>query len=462
MSDPVVSDGASAPSPVVKKPGVLRRSAFIILAVVLVLLLVILPFWADSWARGAIVTALDDRGLELSPDSTLSVSVFGLRLTGSKLVVREKGKATEPPVFTADLVQAKLALIDSLTSGDVIIDDLSLDGVKGDLRRRQDGRSPVGVPEDGSGAPGPSRDWLAMAKQALEWWRNRKAEEDKQAKPAPGEPPPPPKPVKTADRWNGAAVRYQPSPTVDASGHWRVPRVLIRHLSVKGSTVGLPDDTPFDVTRFAITGTTIALRLQPGEVMKLDGDLDTRAAGPMTLGLERTGGTGGTLKLAAPKLPVEALTNPKVAGDSLTHYGAKGVADLKFASTWSGWDMQGEAVSTVQNLSMQPDKEAGERAFKVASVVNNLNGQAIVWPVKLGGTLYAPTITDSGVEAVITGSAMDAAKNAAKQKANEEADKLKDKAVEKLDQQLGDKLKEQPAAQEAVDKAKNLFKGFGK
>lgn len=462
MSDPAAVPAAdAAPVKPVKPPGVFRRSAFIILAVVVLALAVVLPFWADHWARGAILAALDDRGLELSPTSTLSVSVFGLRLTGTGIQVREKGKAAEPPVFTADLLNARFALIDSITSGDAIIDDLSLEGVKGDLRRRKDGQPPIGVPEDGK-TPGQSRDWLAMAKQGLDWWRARKAEEEKQAQPQPGEPPPKPKPVKTVDRWHGAAVRYEPPPTVDATGRWHIPRVLIRNLSVKGSTLGLPDETPFDITRFAVRGAMIAMRLHPDEVMTLTGDLDTSGAGPMRMAMERSGGTGGKLELKASQVPVEAIANPKVSGDSLAHYGAKGMADMTFSSTWTGWDLVGQVTSTVKNLSLQPDKEAGERAIKVAGVVNNLKDQTLVWPVKLGGTLYAPTITDSGVEEVIKGSALDAAKNAAKQKANEEADKLKAKGLDKLDKELGDKLKDQPAAQGAVDKAKDLFKGFGK
>lgn len=464
--DPIPAAAPETPSPAVppvRKPGVLRRSAFIILAVVILLFAVILPFWADSWVRSTILTALDDRGLELAPDSELSVSVFGLRLNAAKLQIREKGKPQDAPVFRAEALTAKLALIDSITSGDVIIDELRLDGVRGDLRRRADGKPPVGVPEDGTTTPGQSQDWLAMAKRGLDWWRSRKAEEEKQAQPRPGEPPPAPKPLKTNDRWAGKAVRYEPPPVIDpASGRWRIPRLLVRTLSIQGTTVGLPDETPFDVARFTVRGTTIAARLNPDEVMTLTGEILTGGAGPMDLKLERTGGTGGKLELKAPMLPVEAIANPKVSGDSLVHYGAKGLANLTFATTWTGWDMQGAVTSTVQDLSMQPDKEAGERAFKVAQVVNNLKGQTLIWPVKLGGTLYAPTITDSGVDEVLKGSALEAAKNAAKEKANQEADKLKDKAIKEVDGKLGDKLKDQPAAQDAADKAKSLFKGFGK
>lgn len=446
----------------VKKPGMFRRSAFIICAVVILAFVVILPWWLDRRVLGAITSALHDRGLELTPESRLSVSVFGLSLHGEPLRVRQIDKPDEAPVFVSQRLYAKLALLDSMSSRDLIIDEVTLEGVSGDLRRRKDGRSPLEVPEEGKPAA-PGQDWVSMARKVADWWKQRQAEEEKKhEEPKPGEPTPPPqpKPSKPTDRWNGQAVRYEPAQQPLSQGHW--PRILVRRLLVTGTTIGLPDQSVLDVTTFEMKGSMITSRLLPDEVMSCDGSVTTSGAGPMTLALQRQGGRSGNLRIAAPQLPIEALADAKVSGDSLAQYHPKGMADLNIVTTWTGVDLQGEVTSRIQNLNVQPDKESGDRARQVAEIVNHLKGQTVVWPMKLGGTVYAPIITDSGVEAVLKDSAMDAVKNAAQERAQQEADKAQNKAIDKVNEKIGDKLDSQPAAKDAVDKAKGFFKGLGK
>jgi hypothetical protein len=227
--------------------------------------------------------------------------------------------------------------------------------------------------------------------------------------------------------------------------------VLIRKLSINGSQFGLPNATVFDVTAFSVKGTNVALDLLPGEIMTLAGHAETTGSGPMDVNLERKGGESGVLALKADKLPVEALASHAVAGDTLAPYGTKGVAKLDLTLGWTGWELAGTVESILTGLSLTPDKEAGDRARQVASAVNALKGRPIRWPVKLGGTLYAPTITDTGVETVLKEGAYDAAKGAAMDKAAEEAGKL-------LDQQ-GEK---NPEVKKATDAAKGLLKGLGK
>ena len=465
LPEPIPAKGnEKANEKAIKKPGLLRKSAFIILAVGILLFLLILPFWADRWAFNTITAALASRGLVLMPGSELSVSVFGLRLTGAQLKIREQDKPEDPPVFVADTLNAKFALLESLSSGDVIFADLTCDGVKGDLRRRKDGEPPGGVPEDGKGST-KGQDWMALFKRGMDWWRSQKDAPAQEGDPSkPGDPSPPStstKSPKPCYDWKGA-VRYDPAPRATTAQGWHIPRILVKKISISGTSLGLPDQTPFDITKFVLTGAMVTLNLKPDEVMALMGNIETIGAGPLTLAMQRMGGQTGTLKVDAQKMPVEAMSHAAVSGDSLSRYGAKGMANLTFDATWTGWDLTGAVNSTVQHLSLNPDAQAGDRARQVAQVVNNLKDQTLVWPVKLGGTIYAPTITDNGVEAVITGSATEAVKNAAQQRASEEADKLKDKGSKKLDQAIDDKLKDQPAVKDATDKAKELFKGFGK
>jgi hypothetical protein len=459
MTDPVPAPGASTkPSasstqeamistlPIApKKPGLLRKAAFIILGVVILAFAVVLPWWIDRMVLNGIKSGLANRGLELDAKSDLSFSIIRTRLSGANLIVREQGKPDAAPVFTADRLEAKLALLDSVSSADVIIDELALEGAAGDLRRRKDGTSPVETKEPGASG---STDWVGMAKKGMEYLKKRQ-EEQKQKEEGKTEPTPPKeKKSKPAYDWTGAN-RYEPSPVPGKPMH--IPRVLVRKLSVTGKAIALPDKTPFDVAGFSITGTNVASKLIGNEVMNLNGAATTVGAGPLKLAIERTAAGNGKLGITAEQVPLEAIADRNVSGDALSHYGPTGTAAMTVNTTWTGWDLVGAIESRIQKLALNPDRESGDRARQVAQVVNNLKDQTVVWPVKLGGTLFAPTITDNGVETVIKTAGTDAVKNAAMQKGEEELNKA-----------VGDKLKDQPAAQDAVNKAKDLLKGWGK
>jgi hypothetical protein len=442
MSDePAAPEAPAAP---VKKPGFIRKSAVIVLLGLALLVLVVAPFVANAMAMSQIKGLLAGRGLELTPESRLSVSVFGGAITGTNLGIRRIGSTTVDCAATN--LNADLAMLDSLDAFDLIIDDLAIEGMTGSLRRHE-AQPPKPAPEGAaSGTSGggvlDQPDWLKMAKRLEEWYLNRQ----EQKNPQPGAPPPARPAAVNPPSWT-TALRYQPAPK--PGGHW--PRVLVRKLSVNGSQLGLPDMTVFDVTSFSVKGTNVALDLLPGETMTLSGHGETTGSGPMDVNLERKGGENGSLTLKAEKLPVEALSSPAISGDTLTPYGAKGVAKLDLTLAWTGWELAGTVESVLTGLSLTPDKEAGDRARQVAAAVNALKGKPIRWPVKLGGTLYAPTITDTGVETVLKEGAFDAAKGAAMDNATEEADKLLEKQGEK-----------NPEVKKAADAAKGLLKGLGK
>jgi hypothetical protein len=416
------------------------------------------PFVIEPWVVNQAKAALSAQGLELAPESKLSVSIFGLKISGTDLKLREQGDPKE--VFSASELTADLALMDSITSGDVVIERLAIDGLTGDLRRRN-GRVPILTPKDGD-KEGKPTDWLKLGQQLMEWYRKYAgADEDKPAdKPGdkPGDKPadkPGDQPGPTAEvpsDWPQARV-YRPAPT---PGHF--PRVLIRELSISGKGLGLPDDSPFDVTAFTLKGSNVALRLHPDEVMRLTGDLTTKGSGPLDLALDRQGGKTGRLTLNAKGVPVEALNAKAISNGALDAYGAKGLADLAISSDWTGWDLTSAIQGSLSKLSLQPSTEAGAAVRELADVVNQLDGRPLTWLPRLGGKLYAPTFTDTGLASLRDSAAKAgaaAAVDKAKQKAVEEGTKLLDKQLDK-----NPELKK--AADGATDKAKDLLKGFGK
>ena len=465
-SDPPPAPASTAPSVAVpptsavdeakppRKPGVIRTSAVIILAVVVLAFVLSFPFVVEPWVINQAKTALTAQGLELSPDSKLSVSIFGLKISGTDLKLREVGDPKE--VFSASELTADVALFDSIGSGDVVIERLAIIGLTGDLRRRG-GRVPILTPKDGDKDAKPT-DWLKLGEQLMEWYRKYAgADEDKPAdKPGdkPGTKPgdvPGPTPEIPTD-WPQAKV-YRPAPT---PGKW--PRVLIRDLSISGKALGLPDDSPFDVTAFSLKGTNVALRLHADEVMDLKADVITKGSGPLDLALNRQGGKTGKMTLNAKGVPIEALNAKAISNGALDAYGAKGLADLAISSDWTGWDLTSAITSTLNKLSLQPTKESGAVISELANVVNQLDGRPLTWLPKLGGKLYAPVFTDTGLKSLqdsATKAGAAVAVDKAKQKAIDEGTKLLDKQLEK-----NPEVKK--AADAATDKAKDLLKGFGK
>ncbi len=441
-------DAASPPADsttpaVVKAPGVIRKSAVIFLILFALIGVLMFPLVIEPWIIGKVKSTLAGQGFELDPASELSVSIFGGAVTGKALKLHETGKTAE--VFTATTLDADIALIDSMTSGDVVIESLVIEGLTGSLRRTN-GHVPGTPPED----PGKPTDWLGYGKQLMEWYKKYAPQDEDTAK-QPSEPGKEPAPSKPTEK-----VPAQPKPTFDWPNATRYdpqpqpgkpwPRVLIRKMSITGTTLGLPDESPFDLTGFAVTGTNISMRLKGEEVMDLKGDLTTKGSGPMALVMNRQGGKTGTMQLSAKQVPIEALSSKAISGDALASYGAKGLADLLIDTQWTGWKQTSAVTSTLSNMTMQPDKDAGDVAHQFASAVNAFDGKPVTWAPKLGGTLVAPVFTDTGMSS-LKASAVGAAK---------------DKAIEEGEKQLDKQLDKNPQLKGATDKAKDLFKGLGK
>ena len=450
----------------IKKPSVIRKSAAIFLLVLVVVSILLIPLVIEPWILAKVKSSLAAQGLELAEGSELSVSVFGGAVAGKDLKLREVplldpaeksapkinvDAAPTAPIFTATTLTADIALMDSISSGDVVIESLVIEGLTGSLRRTN-GRVPVLNP---TAEPGKPTDWLGLGKQLMEWYKKYAPEsaETSEEKPAtePGKEPTteptekvPAKPTVATD-WP-KATRYEPQPQPGAQ--W--PRLLIRHLSITGTSMGLPDESPFDLTGFSVTGTNVAMRLNSDEVMDFKADLTTKGSGPMALVINRQGGRDGTMKLNAQKVPIEALSSPQISGSALAEYGATGLADLAIDSSWTGWKQTSTVTSTLSKMTMQPDKSASDVTRQFASAINAFGGKPIAWTPKLGGTLVQPVFTDTGMDS-LQASVVGAAVEQGKEKALEEGTKQLDKQLEK-----------NPQLKDASDKAKELFKGFGK
>ena len=450
-------EGAPAPETppeAPKKRRLFRWWGIICLLVAVVLLLVVLPFIVQPWVLGKIRNGLAANGWELTPESQLSFSLYGATLHGDKLVMRmiKKGAdGSQAQVATADRLHAEFAVFESLTKSDVVIQELAIEGMTGNLRRGPDGRIQTLPPEEkeesGPGYDWSKVDWAGWYEKAMEKYRQRQAEQEqakKEQESKPGEPAKEPEPVPESARpepepdieWPKAS-KIQPLPK--AGRH--VPRVVVRKLAISGSAVKLPDESPFEVAKFSVTGNNVSLRQDAGETMDLKGQATTKSAGDITIDLLRKPDDTGSLKIAAPAVPVEALSHPAIAGASVGKYGASGMADVVIDNSWTGWDLTGLVQAKVTGLTMKPTA-ADQQTTQVATAVNAMKGRPITWPVKLGGSLYAPKITDSGVDEVLKGGALDAAKSIAGDKAKAEVDK---------------QLEKNPQAKEAADRLKNLF-----
>lgn len=429
-----------------KKPGLLRPSGFILLIILILGAWASVPFVVEPWAEGAIRDGFRAMGLEASESTTVEVDVFGGAIRLGNLQLDETWKGETRTVLKAKEVTIDLSLAD-LIAGDIVIDRLAGTEVSGDLRRRGDGSIPLITPDEeetGEGIDWAKVDWYGYAKKAYEWWeqREREAKEaEEQAKQ--GKEPKLPPSQQRDEAWSGAK-RYEP---VLPPG--RGPRVLIRDLAISGAGIAMPDDSAFEVTGFTLSGTNVCLIQLADETMTVQADLKTSGAGPITLNLTRKPGDDGVLTLAAPELPVAALADPRISGDSLSRYQPTGASAVEVAAQWAGSGVEGTVVSTVTGLDFTPPP-GDSQAAQVHQVVSRLKGRPLTWPIAFGGTWTSPRITDSGIDDLVKGSLKDAATEA-----------VKDEATKRATEEVNKQLEKNPEIKEATEKL-NLPNPFKK
>ncbi len=394
----------------------------------------IFPFVIEPWLVRTIRTQLNSNGYVLDEATTIDVELFQGKVAFTKFKLGESYKGETRELISADELDADVAIGDCL-GGDIVLDAVVATGCTGNLRRRSDGTIPFITPADesGDGVDWGKVDWWKYYEKATEYWKKRQQEqeeeerrrEEEEKKPPDQRQPPEPPTVETPADWPNAK-RYEPAPVPG-----RGPRVLIRRLEISGSSLKLPDqDTPFEVTRFDLRGANLTGRQLADETMTLDGTVATIAGGTMDVELRRDPGEAGTMVVKAKDLPVQALSHPKVAGDALGKYGASGIANLTLATTWAGIDLTGALDSVLSGFDLNP-ANPDATTQQVAAVVKQLKGKPLIWPMKLGGTIWAPKVTDANVDELLKGSLAGAAKDAAVEKGSEEAKKLIDQEAAK-------------------------------
>lgn len=459
-------DDAPLPTPTAKRPALLRWKGILVFLGLGAVLALVLPLLANAYVKSRIVAALSRQGWELADETRLSVSVLRTSVEFEALKLRQCGKPAD--LFTADRVACRLALLDSLASGDLIIDELAAEGCAGSLRRGEDGRVP-GLDDDQGGGPGgkpgvrdpdgkpsPGVDWRRYYEWAMEKLKERLQRQAEEAARKPEERREPTR--EEAEEWPGA-VRYQPAPRPGPAG--RLPRVLVRKAVFSGRSLALPDRTPFDLTSFKGVGGNLALVLDPGEESRLDLDASTEGAGAATAAWVRRADGSGRLVAGAAAVPIQALTHPALAGSRLAAYGASGTAAAAIDWTWTGWDLQAQVVAQVRGLRLAPRPELGKQVQQTATAVNALKGRPVRWPIRLGGSLLAPTITDTGLDellkdALSAEAVKDAALGLAKEKADQELQKQLGKNPEA--QKAINEAEKNPAAKKGLDALKGLLK----
>jgi len=445
MTDAAVPAPVEADPKPKKKAGLIRWWGFLLIFALVIATFVALPIFANSFVRAKITNGLASQGWELTPETDLDVSVFGARVTLTNVHLRAIGQTQD--MLTMTRANAHLNVIDSILFGDIIIQELAAEGMQGTLRRGPDGRIP-GEPPTADGSSGPPTDWKKyyeqIAERAKKWAEERKLKKQQEGEQKPGDKPAPP-PVQESEpdfEWP-KATRYKPTPHADR----RVPRVVIRVLKVSGTGFALPDDTPFDVKTFMIDGTNICARQDLNETMTLTGNAATAGAGQATFDFTRRGDETGALKLNVPAVPLASLRHPALAGEDIAKYGATGTASVEYASTWKDDDHLGHLSAMITGLALAPTAAAGGDVQKAAQIVNALKGKPVTWPMVLGGKIYAPTITDYGVD--------DLMKNALSVDAVKEA--AREAAMDKATEELNKRAEKDPNVKKGVDAFKGLL-----
>lgn len=237
-------------------------------------------------------------------------------------------------------------------------------------------------------------------------------------------------------------------------------QVMIRALTIDGQQLGMPDEGPFDITAFALTGSNLGWGRRNHERLELSGTAETRGVGKLTFQIGSGRGQRAVFSISAAAFPLASL--PALGGERFARYGARGNAELAIAFDWDDQALVGSVATTVVGLRFAPNPPQTALA-QADKLLAKLGNRPVHWNLQIGGKPGAPEITDDGIDALVKGDLADAAKDILKQEAADQAEKLIDKHADKLLDQVGDKL---PGGKDANEKnkqkAKDLLKGLRK
>ena len=140
-----VNDTTPTPAAPPKKPGLLRPAALWLLPLTVVVLIALVPLVIEPWLAGKVRSAAGLAGLEIAPETEITVSLIGGRITMSKLDLREYVEGKPHSLMKADRAELDADVLACL-GGDIVLDSVVLEGASGDFRRRGDGTIPLLTP----------------------------------------------------------------------------------------------------------------------------------------------------------------------------------------------------------------------------------------------------------------------------------------------------------------------------
>lgn len=428
---------ATEPEKPKKKPGPIRPAGFIVLLVLAALIFIPVWLFADPILRWGIRSGVGSAGFQFSQETVLDTDALGGRISLTTMAMdqlRSNGQSkriVQAPEMTVDL-----AVWDTLTGSDIVIERMVADNAQVILRRYKDGRSPLD-PEPVPGEAAPPTDWRAWWEQA-KLWRERLgrylgddqglSEEEKK------------NPPKHVDARDPRRVHYQPAPKPGETGS----RVLIKELKITGAKVELPESleaaqsgamvtTPFDISSANLIGSNISRMLKADERMKLDGTLATRGAGTMTLAIDRTA-TAGTCTLDWPGLALAALADPAVAPETAA-WGMQGTSTLDLDLTWDTGRLDGQLVLDLHDFSLSPTSTAPQAVHQAAEGLAKANAQyaklnpgkklPLQWRIGISGSPADLKLSGAGPEGL-----MEAITTSLKQALGAATDQIKNQAAE--------------------------------
>ena len=140
------------------------------------------------------------------------------------------------------------------------------------------------------------------------------------------------------------------------------------------------------------------------------GSIATANAGTLRFDWANAASGIGGLNISAEQFPVALIGHPSLGGPAYAAWGATGAAQVALKFGWKSEALDGTSEATIAGLQMKPTAQAPAQAAQLAKALDRLKGRPVVWPVKLGGTITAPAITDSGLDSVLKSALTEAAK----------------------------------------------------
>jgi len=471
------ADTPEEPTP--KRPGKFRWWTVIAVPVIALGSGLVLWIGGDHMLTSAIRDSIRDRGLELGEQTRLEAQFLGgkVALTDAELIAHSDEETRV--MLRSPRAAVDLAIWDTITSGDVIVEELSMRDAVIDLRRFPDGSipgpeaTPEEVPPDAEEQDeAPPRDWVESYERVRKWYdRAQDWTTDDEAEDAEPE-----QPVQPAEGWDQAKRFY---PTPEPGDPLPLPRVLIRSLDLGGKQLRLPDATgedaeaPLDLAEFALRGSDVSLRPVAGESMNLAFDFTTRGAGDGSIALVRAL-EAGSLQGGWDAIPLPVVAAEEVAGARIAKWRPRGTAVLAIDAEWQGEVLDGTIVVDLEDLELHPRDDAGEEAHELAKTLAELSSLhqevageepfVLRWQLELGGSPQKPEIENLGPESMLL-AIQQQARELVERKARAAIDEGKE-AVREAGEQAFEDLKEGDVEgatedleglEDKKDELKNLF-----